>query len=43
MFVPKHPVTRPNLHKIELSEKLLEEEALIADALSKTETILVEP
>ncbi len=43
VFVPKHPVTRPNLHKIELSEKLLEEEALIADALSKTETILVEP
>lgn len=43
VFVPKHPVTRPNLRKIELSEKLLEEEALIADALSKTETILVEP
>ena len=43
VFVPKHPVTKPSLHKIELSERLLEEEALISGALEKTETILVEP
>lgn len=43
VFVPKHPVTKPLLRKIELSEHLLDEEALIAGALEKTETILIEP
>ncbi len=35
VFVPKHPVTKPLLRKIELSEHLLDEEALIAGALEK--------
>ena len=42
MFVPKHPVTRPALEKIEKSEKLLDCEALIERAMQTVETIVVE-
>lgn len=43
VFVPKHPVTHPKLEKILKSVKLLDAEALIADALAKTEVITVSP
>ena len=43
VFVPKHPVTHPKLEKILKSVKLLDSEALIADALAKTEVITVTP
>ncbi|MGI6664793.1 MAG: tRNA uracil 4-sulfurtransferase ThiI [Christensenellaceae bacterium] len=43
VFVPKHPVTQPRLEKILKSLKLLDVEALIADALSKSEVITVTP
>ncbi|MBQ9941723.1 MAG: tRNA 4-thiouridine(8) synthase ThiI [Christensenellaceae bacterium] len=42
VFVPKHPVTRPALEKIEKSEKLLDCEALIERAMQTVETIVVE-
>ena len=41
VFVPKHPVTRPDLEKIELSEQLLDGEALIQRAIDSVETILI--
>ena len=41
MFVPKHPVTRPSLEKIEKSEGLLDGEGLIARAMETVETITV--
>lgn len=43
VFVPKHPVTHPKLEKILKSVKLLDSEALVADALAKTEVITVTP
>ena len=43
VFVPKHPVTHPRKEKIFKSLKLLDVDALIEDALSKSETITVEP
>ena len=43
VFVPKQPVTHPKLEKILKSVKLLDAEALIADALAKTEVITVSP
>lgn len=43
VFVPKHPVTHPKLEKILKSVKLLDSEALIAEALAKTEVITVTP
>jgi len=39
VFVPKHPVTKPKLEDIEESEKLLDEEKLISEAIEKMETI----
>ena len=41
VFVPKHPVTHPRLEKILKSVELLDADALIADALAKTEVITV--
>ena len=41
VFVPKHPVTRPSLEKIEKSEGLLDGEGLIARAMETVETITV--
>ena len=43
VFVPKHPVTHPKREKILRSVKLLDADALIADALAKTEVITVTP
>lgn len=39
VFVPKHPTTKPDIQKIEESEKVLDAEALIRDALEKTEVL----
>lgn len=41
VFVPKHPVTRPKLSAIEEAEKNLDVEAMMEDALSKVEVVLV--
>ena len=41
VFVARHPKTRPVLKDIERSEQALDEQALIEEALSKTETITV--
>ena len=41
VFVPKHPVTRPVLSKIEESEKALEIEELIERAMQNIEVVLV--
>ena len=41
VFVPKHPTTRPKLANIIEAEKSLDIEAMIEDALSKVEVILV--
>lgn len=41
VFVPKHPATKPRLDKIEIAERILDSEALINDALSKTERIRI--
>jgi len=41
VFVPKHPVTHPRLDKILESEKALDIEGLINDALSRTEMIVI--
>ncbi len=43
IFVAKHPKTKPNLEAIVESEKVLDKEALIADALEKTEVIRIKP
>lgn len=43
VFVPKHPVTHPKLEKIMQSFEHLDHEALIKDALEKTEVIEVYP
>ena len=43
VFVPKHPVTHPKIDKILRSLSLLDVDGLIDDALSKSETITVEP
>ena len=42
VFVPKHPVTKPNLGSIEKLEKLLELETLIDEAINNTELIRIE-
>lgn len=42
VFVPKHPTTRPDLKKIEESEAILDIDALIEDALSKSTVIRVD-
>ncbi|MBE5781087.1 MAG: tRNA 4-thiouridine(8) synthase ThiI [Clostridiales bacterium] len=43
VFVPRHPATKPNLERAVKEEARLEVEALIADALTKTESILLMP
>ncbi|ARU62189.1 tRNA 4-thiouridine(8) synthase ThiI [Tumebacillus avium] len=40
IFTPKNPKTRPKLHEAERAEEKLDIEALIAEALEKTESIL---
>ena len=39
VFVPKHPVTKPKLRNIEVSEALLEEERLISTAIEHVEIL----
>ena len=41
VFVPKHPVTKPDLEKIVASEQLLDGDALIQRALDTVETVLI--
>jgi len=41
VFVPKHPVTKPKLEAILKSEKLIDEELLIEEAINTMETIIV--
>lgn len=41
VFLPKNPVTRPKLKNVLFEEKRLDREALISDALSSTETIMI--
>lgn len=43
VFLPKHPVTKPKLKDIEESEKALDVEKLIADALDKMELHHIRP
>ena len=42
VFLPKHPVTRPELSDIEESEKALDVEELINDAIEKMEVLKIE-
>jgi thiamine biosynthesis protein ThiI len=39
VFTPKHPVTRPKLEKIKMSEKLIEGEELMKEAIENIEVI----
>lgn len=41
VFVPKHPVIRPKLEKIEEAEKALDIEALLMDALEQVEVVTI--
>lgn len=41
VFVPKHPVTKPDLEKILQSEQLIDGQALIDRAMENIETILI--
>ena len=44
IFTPKHPVTHPRIKDVEISERKIENyEALLQDAIEKTETLLVTP
>ena len=43
VFLPKHPTTKPRLEKIEASEKALDVEKLINEAMEGMETITVNP
>jgi thiamine biosynthesis protein ThiI len=43
VFVAKHPSTKPRMEEIEKSEGVLDAEAMIADALNKTETLWIQP
>lgn len=43
VFLPKHPVTKPKLHKIESSEEALDIEKLVDDALKEVETKVIYP
>ena len=43
VFTPKHPVTKPRLERIEKSEKRLEVEALIEEAMAGIERIDIGP
>lgn len=41
VFLPKHPITKPKLTRIEASENRLDAESLISDAIKKEETITI--
>ncbi len=43
LFVPKHPETKPRMEAVLRAEASFDFEALIADALSQTETIKMQP
>lgn len=43
VFVAKHPSTKPRLQDIEKNEAILDAETLIAEALERTETLLIQP
>ena len=43
LFVPKHPETKPNPQRVMAAETKFDYQALIVDALEKTETIDIEP
>lgn len=43
VFLPKHPTTKPRLEKIEASEKALDVEKLINEAMEGMETTTVNP
>ena len=39
VFTPRHPVTRPKLERIEASEKVLDIEGLVQEAVDGTEVV----
>lgn len=41
VFLPKHPITKPKLTRIEASESRLEVNALISDAVEKVEVVTI--
>ena len=43
VFTPRHPRTKPKLRDVLRAEQSLDEEALLADALSKVETMFTSP
>lgn len=43
VFTPRHPRTKPKLRDVLRAEQSLDEEALLADALSKVETMFTYP
>ena len=43
VFTPRHPRTRPKLREVPRAEERLDEEALLADALSKVESFYTYP
>lgn len=43
VFLPKHPVTKPKLSKIEQSESVLDVESLVEDAVASAEVIDITP
>ena len=43
VFLPKHPVTKPKLEKIEESESRLDVDALVKAAVESEEIIVVNP
>lgn len=43
VFLPKHPVTKPKLEKIEKSESVLDVEALVDAAVEAEEIVVIEP
>ncbi len=43
VFLPKHPVTKPKLEKIQQSEALLDKEKLVAEAVESRETKVIRP
>ena len=43
VFLPKHPVTKPKLSKIEKSEEALDVEALVSAAVDSAEVIDITP
>ena len=43
VFLPKHPVTKPKLERIEASESKLDVDALVAAAVESEEIVIVNP